>query len=80
MSGTSLDGVDAVLTAFTVTPEQLLQTKVLSTFSLPFSADLRQELLALNEPGANEIERSAIAGNQLASCANFSHRLPRAND
>ena len=66
MSGTSLDGVDAALTAFSTTPGHGLKTEVLSTFSLPFSADLRQELLALNEPSANEIERSAIAGNQLA--------------
>jgi len=66
MSGTSLDGVDAALTSFSTTPGHGLKTEVLSTFSLPFSPDLRQELLALNVQGVNEIERSALAGNQLA--------------
>ena len=67
MSGTSLDGADAALTAFSVDQDQALETEVLRTFSLPFSALLREELLSLSESGANEIERSALAGNQLAN-------------
>ena len=57
MSGTSLDGVDGVLTDFIGTP---------SAAYLPFSASLKSELLALQLPGANEIHREALAANQLA--------------
>ena len=61
MSGTSLDGADAILADFsTKTP------KVLGFASAPFSAALRGELLALNMVGDNEIERSQLAANQLA--------------
>ena len=61
MSGTSLDGADAILADFSAaTP------KVLGFASVPFSADLRSELLALNTVGSNEIERSQLAANQLA--------------
>ena len=66
MSGTSLDGVDAVLTEFTDLPGKALQSKVLKTFSLPFSLALREELLALHQNGQDEIHRTAIASNQLA--------------
>ena len=66
MSGTSLDGVDAALTEFIDTPGQRLQSKVLKTYTLPFSPELREELLALHESGVNEIHRTAMAGNQLA--------------
>ncbi|MDD5329585.1 MAG: anhydro-N-acetylmuramic acid kinase [Sulfuricella sp.] len=61
MSGTSLDGIDAVLAAFGGTPPRILQ----SHFQ-PFEAPLREELLALNQPGTNELERMALAANQLA--------------
>jgi anhydro-N-acetylmuramic acid kinase len=61
MSGTSLDGVDAILADFaSPTP------RVLASAHLPFSAELRDELLALQTSGENEIERAAIAGNALA--------------
>lgn len=62
MSGTSLDGVDAALLQFGGTSQKLIHTKF-----LPFDEDLRAELLALNRPGFNEIERSALAGNTLAT-------------
>jgi anhydro-N-acetylmuramic acid kinase len=60
MSGTSLDGADAILADFSQpTP------RVLAFVTEPFTAALRAELLALNTAGSNEIERSAIAANQL---------------
>ncbi len=62
MSGTSLDGVDAVLAEFDGSKPRLL-----ANASVPFDAALRRELLALNTPGADEIERAALAGNELAA-------------
>jgi anhydro-N-acetylmuramic acid kinase len=61
MSGTSLDGVDAVLADFGSARPNLL-----ASASVAFDAPLRRELLALNTPGADEIDRSARAGNELA--------------
>jgi anhydro-N-acetylmuramic acid kinase len=63
MSGTSLDGVDAVLADFSAARPQLL-----ANFHAGFDARLRGELLALNARGDNEIERAALAGNALARC------------
>lgn len=61
MSGTSLDGVDGVLVDFSVA-----RPVVIGHSSLPFSADLKAELLALNQAGSNELHRAALAGNALA--------------
>lgn len=61
MSGTSLDGVDAVLADFSNARPRLL-----SQAHLAFGDPLRRELLSLNAPGENEIERAALAGNALA--------------
>ena len=61
MSGTSLDGVDAVILAF-----QGDQCTVAHTHSLPYSQDLRTELLELHISGFNELELAAIAGNVLS--------------
>lgn len=61
MSGTSLDGVDAVLADFSNAQPQLL-----ATHHLAFDPALRRELLALNQAGPNELERAALAANQLA--------------
>lgn len=61
MSGTSLDGVDAVLAQF-----RGARPRLIGNAHLAFAATLRRELLALNSSGANEIERAARAGNQLA--------------
>lgn len=66
MSGTSLDGVDAALTEFKQAPGQALESKVIKTYTLPFSPELREELFSLHESGHNEIHRTAVAGNQLA--------------
>jgi anhydro-N-acetylmuramic acid kinase len=61
MSGTSLDGVDAVLTVF-----QHDKPSLLHTTHLPFNPVLKQILLTLNTAGSNELETAALAANQLA--------------
>ena len=61
MSGTSLDGADAILADFSGA-----QPRVIAFASELFSPNLRAELLALNTAGENEIERSQLAANQLA--------------
>ena len=63
MSGTSLDGVDGVLATFSGSAP-----RVLAHASMPFSAELRAELLALNTPGDNELHRAALAANALVRC------------
>lgn len=63
MSGTSLDGIDGVLTA---APGNAGRQQLLATAFTPFDADLRAELLALQGDGANEIHREALAANLLA--------------
>jgi anhydro-N-acetylmuramic acid kinase len=63
MSGTSLDGVDAVLCAFSEDhPCQVLD----STF-VPFDDAIRAQLIKLHQPDFNELETTALVGNQLAS-------------
>lgn len=62
MSGTSIDGVDAVLAGFSPTGGPALLTSA----SLSMPEDLRQEFLALNIPGHDELRRAALAGNALA--------------
>lgn len=59
MSGTSLDGVDGVL----FDAEALVVAGHVHT---PFSHALRDELLALNAPGDNELHRAALAANAVA--------------
>jgi len=61
MSGTSLDGVDAVLVDFSGATPHFLASQF-----LPFAAELRQELLALNQPAPDELHRCMLAGNRLA--------------
>jgi len=62
MSGTSMDGIDAVL----------LSSREDTTLQLrhhthqPFSPQLRSTLLDLNRPGDNELHRAALAANALA--------------
>ncbi|NYT43998.1 anhydro-N-acetylmuramic acid kinase [Alcaligenaceae bacterium] len=62
MSGTSTDGVDAVLADFS----RPAQPAVHAAVSLPMPAPLRAELLALNITGPDELTRSALAANALA--------------
>ncbi|MCG2585434.1 anhydro-N-acetylmuramic acid kinase [Massilia sp. TS11] len=61
MSGTSLDGVDGVLADISAAGIQTLA----AAFT-PFPEALRAELLALQAPTPNEIEREALAANGLA--------------
>ena len=60
MSGTSLDGVDAVLADFSG-PKCL----VAQHWSAELAPELKAELLALNTSGADELHRAALAANAL---------------
>lgn len=62
MSGTSLDGVDGVIAAFG--PGETIAVRAHRHQGFP--ASLAAELLALNAPQDNELERAAFAGNALA--------------
>lgn len=65
MSGTSMDGVDAVLVRFPQDfPASPLQQ--LGAYSQPFTPALRAQLFALQSTGADELERSALAAQALA--------------
>ena len=71
MSGTSLDGVDGVLADFSGNG-----MKVLAHASAPFAPALREEFLALNTSGPDEIHRAALAANALARVyAQVTHTL-----
>jgi anhydro-N-acetylmuramic acid kinase len=61
MSGTSLDGVDAILAAARGGRLQQLRS-----IHLPFSAKLRSRLLALQERGDDELNRVALLSNDLS--------------
>jgi len=61
MSGTSHDGVDAVLATARGKRFQLLDN-----VHLPYPARLRSRLLALQHQGNNELHRSAILANELS--------------
>ena len=61
MSGTSLDGVDAVLADLGAA-----RPEVRGHVALPLAPALRAELLALNGSGADELHRAALAANALA--------------
>lgn len=62
MSGTSLDGVDAVLAGISATGA----VRLLRTHYLPYTDSLRAQLLALHAPQADEIHLAACAANDLA--------------
>ena len=65
MTGTSLDGIDAVLAAF---PDGRPQARAHVHHLL--ADDLREALLSLNRPGDDELRRAAVAGQHLArACA-----------
>lgn len=61
MSGTSLDGIDAVLVDFGCGPPKL----VASRFA-PYSRSLAAKILELHEAGKDELHRAALLGNDLA--------------
>jgi len=62
MSGTSLDGIDAVLGK--IVPNG--QTSAVEAVSEPFAPELRKTLFELQAPGSNELHREKQAGNALA--------------
>lgn len=62
MSGTSLDGIDALLGRFA--PD--MAPEVRGFVHQEFDPALRAELLALNQLGDNELHRSALAANGVA--------------
>ncbi|MBU3622891.1 anhydro-N-acetylmuramic acid kinase [Polynucleobacter sp. AP-Latsch-80-C2] len=62
MSGTSLDGIDAVLAKIGPNGEASAQMAV----STPFSPGLLQALVELQSPGPNELHREKQAANALA--------------
>lgn len=64
MSGTSMDGVDAVLAQFAAESGQPMH--VLGHVHLDMPEDLRASLMALNSPGTDELHRAALAANALA--------------
>ena len=61
MSGTSLDGVDAVLADLSNARPALIERHY-----LPFDDELKNELLALHHPAHNELHRSQLVANRLA--------------
>ncbi|MDP2135801.1 MAG: anhydro-N-acetylmuramic acid kinase [Sulfuritalea sp.] len=63
MSGTSLDGVDAVLMDFSET-----LPRTLSTFWQPYSSEIRRQALQLQTAQADEIHSAALFANELARC------------
>ncbi len=63
MSGTSTDGVDGVLVDL-----EAGSIQVLAFSGRPLAQALRDELLALNLPGPDELARAARAANALADC------------
>ena len=63
MSGTSLDGIDAVIARFDTASNE---SALVHSHYQPFQPQLRDALLALNEPGHDELHRAAISANQLA--------------
>jgi anhydro-N-acetylmuramic acid kinase len=65
MSGTSLDGVDGVIVRFPECEGEVLQLQASAHQS--FSPELKQQALALQQAGDNEIEREALLANALAS-------------
>lgn len=61
MSGTSLDGIDAVVADFADERFRLLHSHY-----QPFQPQLRETLLALHDSGRDELHRAATAANQLS--------------
>ena len=61
MSGTSLDGIDAVLVSFNQNNPALI-----SRFYLPYDDALKLSVLELHKPTHNELHQTQLIGNQLA--------------
>jgi len=77
MSGTSLDGVDAVIADFA--PPTGGPCELLAAAHRPFAPELRAELFALQRSGPDELARAARAANALAdTCADAVNEAARA--
>lgn len=63
MSGTSLDGVDAVLVDFAED-----RPRTVATGWRPYSDGIRRQALELQTPRYDEIHRAALLANELARC------------
>jgi anhydro-N-acetylmuramic acid kinase len=63
MSGTSLDGIDAVLVDLSGS-----LPRTCATFWQPYGADIRRQALQLQAVGNDEIRAAALLSNQLAHC------------
>ena len=72
MSGTSLDGIDAVAADFGASPDAT-RVAVLGHIHVGFDHALRAELLALNSSSTDELHRAALAANALARA--YSHAV-----
>ncbi|MFZ6718564.1 anhydro-N-acetylmuramic acid kinase [Undibacterium sp. Ji49W] len=71
MSGTSLDGVDGVLVSFPDSAdgnEATAAMQIIASAYVPFDDALRQQAMAMQQPGENEIHREALLANALAHC------------
>jgi len=62
MSGTSMDGIDAVIAKMAGTTFM----EVCGHAFVPYSTVLKQHLLALQTPATDELHRSALLAQQLA--------------
>lgn len=62
MSGTSLDGVDAVLAA-----PRGKRLRLMASHHRPYPGALRSRLLELHQPGPDELHRAALLANQLTA-------------
>jgi len=64
MSGTSTDGVDAVLTKFSSSASGTTVLAICHSY-IPFELPLSQSLLALNTPGHDELHRASLLAKEL---------------
>ncbi|MFL0810797.1 MAG: anhydro-N-acetylmuramic acid kinase [Agarilytica sp.] len=64
ISGTSVDGIDAGLFEFSPQKGQTACRQI-ETLQFDYPEKVRKEILALSQPGENEIERLGIADHQL---------------
>lgn len=60
MSGTSVDAIDVAAVDFSST-----QPKIITSLTYPYPTELRQQVLALCQPGDNEINRLGLADSAL---------------
>lgn len=71
MTGTSLDGIDAVLVDFSAP-----QPKLLTTHGVEMSAELREVMLTLQAPSDNELHLAQLAANAHSkACAEVVQQL-----